>query len=147
MYGNKEYGSAAVEPDDVYEDDRNYDEEQILGCGMKGCLMPGYHYPSECYTAEMVEQEEMMEPHIDPAFAEYDEKVRAAMEGHEDGPERWTADWVGSWGKTRQFDILNQHGDTMCTIQLTEDDDMKRVIKLITSAPELQEEIEKLKGN
>lgn len=110
MYGNKEYGSAAVEPDDVYE-------------------------------------EEMTEPHIDPAFAGYDRKVRAAMEGREDGPERWTADWVGSWGKTRQFDILNQHGDTMCTIQLTEDDDMKRVVELITSAPELQQEIEKLKGN
>lgn len=40
----------------VYES--NYDREEdefVMDCGDPGCLMPGEHFRSECYTLEMAE--------------------------------------------------------------------------------------------
>ena len=34
--------------DDFY--DSGIDEDLVLDCGYPGCIMPGYHFPSECHS-------------------------------------------------------------------------------------------------
>jgi len=44
------------EDEDLWdEEDDNPENEWVLDCGLKGCLMPGYHFRHECHTAEMLE--------------------------------------------------------------------------------------------
>ncbi|EKU98147.1 hypothetical protein Lepto7375DRAFT_7408 [Leptolyngbya sp. PCC 7375] len=39
-----------------YDPEVEEDEELVLDCGTPGCIMPGYHFPSECHTAEDLQQ-------------------------------------------------------------------------------------------
>ena len=105
MSGNMEYGSAAVEPPDVWEE---------------------------------------IEPHIDPEYTAYEKKTRAALEGTAEEPERWSLEWVGTFGGLHQYDLLNAEGDTMATIQLNYDDEMRHILSLLTHAPELADTLKAL---
>lgn len=41
--------------DDEFEGlDEDPEHEWVLDCGFKGCLMPGYHFRSECHNVQMM---------------------------------------------------------------------------------------------
>ena len=46
------YGDADEE-EETYSDDEH--DEMVLDCDTEGCCMPGYHFRSECHTAEMMD--------------------------------------------------------------------------------------------
>lgn len=44
------------EDDSDFWEDQEEDEQLVLDCGTPGCLMPGYHFRSECHTAKDLQQ-------------------------------------------------------------------------------------------
>lgn len=56
--------------DEFEEPEENPESEWVLDCGFEGCLMPGYHFRSECHNVEMmlVQEEEALQPHCTCRF-------------------------------------------------------------------------------
>ncbi|MBE9103353.1 hypothetical protein [Vacuolonema iberomarrocanum] len=54
----EEYAEQANYEDANYFVDEDEGEEGlVLNCGVRGCLMPGYHFLSECHTSVDLEAE------------------------------------------------------------------------------------------